>query len=64
MSDYTVVPISDTEGAWVQFPLALPRDERPAFLAALTDEDLAACECVPLAVLPLPDPTDSTEDAS
>ncbi len=48
MSDRALVPLSATEAALVTFPLDLPREDRAAWLADLSDETLAACERVPL----------------
>ena len=53
MSDYVLVPVSETEAARVQFPLALPRAEREAYLAALPDDVLASAERVPLPAPPV-----------
>ena len=63
MSDYVLIPISDTDAARVQMPLAFSRDERLAYLAALPDDVLASAERVPLpgATAPAPDPA-PTED--
>lgn len=48
MSDYVIVPLSATEGARVQFPLDLPRQDRAAWLDKLPPAVLANAERVPL----------------
>lgn len=55
MSDYVLIPVSETEAARVQLPLALPRDERADWLAALPDAVLDTAERVPLPLLPTED---------
>lgn len=62
MSDFILIPVSDTEAVRVQFPLALPREDRPAFVAALDLDALAEADRVPLPSAPPVAPSTPTED--
>lgn len=62
MSDFILIPVSDTEAVRVQFPLALPREDRPAFVAALDLHALAEADRVPLPSAPPVAPSTPTED--
>lgn len=62
MSDYVIIPLSATEGARVQMPLALPRDERPVYIEGLDPDVLATAERVSLPSAPPLAPSTPTED--